>query len=365
MTYQPGRSAFLITASPRVSTAWTAGLPDAIDRVADAGPAHRRFLRRAWFAAAVAAYGGSPRTLLVHEDDTPVAALPIVALGPKALGLAQVPGSYWPLRSAPIAQGASDAAIAAMVVALAGDVRALRLGPVQDDDPAALRLIAAARANGWTVIDRWVAPTSVLDIGAQRAAGTWPRPTTARKNRFHEKHLAAHGVLDWRFLHDADWPTAFAALGAIEGQAWVATRTDGRDAKFTARGHLAFWRAAAGDPVLAGMFTRSLVSVAEEPAAFTFQMDVGATRYAIATAYVPAYAKHSPGKLLYWRDLAVAADRGIARVDWGAGDSGYKAVIGADPGPALRDWLFLRPGLTAAAGRALAGVWRRSGPMPS
>ena len=52
---------------------------------------------------------------------------------------------------------------------------------------------------------------------------------------------------------------------------------------------------------------------------------------------------------------------GISRVDWGAGDSGYKRVIGAEQGPAIRDWLLVRPGLAAGVARLLKGVWRRSG----
>ena len=57
----------------------------------------------------------------------------------------------------------------------------------------------------------------------------------------------------------------------------------------------------------------------------------------------------------------------MTQVDWGAGDSGYKRVIGAQQGPAIRDWLLLRPGVPALAGRMLRGVWRRSGrdAMPS
>ena len=51
----------------------------------------------------------------------------------------------------------------------------------------------------------------------------------------------------------------------------------------------------------------------------------------------------------------------MTTVDWGAGDSGYKSVIGAERGPAIRDWLLVRPGLPALFGRALAGWWRRSG----
>ncbi len=357
MTKPLSRADFSATA-PGVGVQLVEGLPDAIDSAAEAGAPGHRFLRRGWFAAAVEAYGGTPRTMVATEDGAVAAALPMVAMGPRALGLTAVPGCYWPFRSFPAALGASDAVSAAL---LGGVGNGLRLGPVYDGDPGASALIAAARRAGWAVLDRFVAESWLLDMAAQRREGEWPRLSTLRKNRYHEKHLAAHGALDWRFLDAEDWPEGFASLGAIEERSWIATRTGGDDAKFTPGGHLAFWRAAARDPVLAAMFRAALLSVDGAPAAFSFDMDVDATKYAIANSYVPDYAKHSPGKLLYWRNLVNALDRGVTLVDWGAGDSGYKKVIGAEPGPAIRDWLLLRPGLPAATGRALAWAWRLSG----
>lgn len=339
------------------------GLPPAIDAVAGAAPAPMRFLRRQWYAAAIATYGGAPRTVLVRRCDVPVAALPMVPTGPAALGLWSVPGCYWPFRSFPVAEGSGEAVFAALLDGVAGVARALRIGPVYDGDCALEGLRAAARR--WAAIDRFVAESFLLDMAALREQGTWPRNSTLRKNRFHEKHLAEAGALDWRFLSGAQWTDdAFDALAAIEAKSWISTRTDGHDAKFTAEGHGGFWRAAARDPVLAGMLWAAMLRIDGEPVAFSFDINAGALKYAIANSYDPRFAKHSPGKLLYYRNLVRALDDGITRVDWGAGDSGYKRVIGAQPGPAIRDWIFARPGLPALAARAMRGIWRRSGHRP-
>jgi CelD/BcsL family acetyltransferase involved in cellulose biosynthesis len=337
------------------------GLAAAIDTVAaQAAPSHA-FLRYGWYAAALGAYGGQARTLLVEEDGEPTLAMPLVAMGPAWLRMAAVPGSYWPFRSFPLAMHAGEATVKVALGTLAGAANVLRIGPVYDDDAAAMPVIAAARASGWAVLDRFVADSWLLDMAALQAGGSWPRGSTLRKNRFHEKHLASHGEPAWRFLSGGDWPAAFDDLAAIEQASWIAARTDGSDAKFTTTGHGAFWRAAAADPVIAGMLRAALLTIDGKPAAFSFDIDAGDLKYAIANSYDPAYAKHSPGKLLYYRNLVEALGRGIARVDWGAGDSGYKQVIGADKGPAIRDWLLVRPGLPALAGRLARGLWRRSG----
>ncbi|MBD8701371.1 GNAT family N-acetyltransferase [Sphingomonas sp. CFBP 13714] len=346
---------------PSAQASVVEGLSIAIDAVAArAAPSHR-FLRYGWYAAALSAYGGRAKTLVVEEDGVAAIALPFVALGPAWLRLATVPGCYWPFRSFGMAMGASEAARAAALRGLSVQCNGLRIGPVQDGDPAADALIASARGAGWCAIDRHVGDAWVLDLVPSVDGERWPRNSTLRKNRFHEKHLAEHGALDWQALAGADWPARFADLGAVEQTSWVAQETDRRDMKFTTDGHLAFWQAAAVDPVLAGMFRAALLRVDGVPAAFSFDIDTGTLIYAIANSYDPRFAKHSPGKLLYWRNLVAAMARGATRVDWGAGDSGYKRVIGATEGAPIRDWLLLRPGLPALAGRALAGWWRRSG----
>lgn len=338
------------------------GLAGGIDAVAArAAPSHR-FLRYGWFEAALKAYGGAARTLSVARDGEPLVALPMVATGPGWLGLASVPGCYWPFRSFPVREDAGIEVFEALLPRLAREATALRVGPVYDGDPGLELLKAAALAKGWAAIDRFVADSYLLDMAALREEGTWPRNSTLKKNRFHEKHLGSHGALDWGFVSGGDWDDeAFAALGSVEEKSWIAARTDGSDAKFTGAGHGAFWRAAAADPVLAEMMWAALLRVDGEPAAFSFDLNAGALKYAIANSYDPKVGKHSPGKLLYYRNLLRAIDDGMTHVDWGAGDGGYKGTIGAVKGPAIRDWLFVRPGAPAFAARLLRSIWRRSG----
>lgn len=338
------------------------GLPAAIDDVAAVAAPTHRFLRHGWFAAALVAYGGRARTLVASLGEVPQVALPLVRRGPAVLGLAAVPGSYWPFRGVPARVDAPEEAYRTLLSALAREVRVLRWGPVYDDDPVLSQLLVAARAAGWVAIDRWVARSFRLDMAALAADGGWPRGSTLRKNRFHEKHLAAHGALDWQFVSGPDWSEdLFAALAGVEERSWIAARTDGQDAKFTKAGHGAFWQAAARDPALAAMTQAAVLRIDGQAMAFSFDLDAGTLKYAIANSYDPAVGKHSPGKLLYYRNLVRSLGRGIEAVDWGAGDGGYKTTIGAVPGPAIRDWLLVRPGLSAAVARLLADRWRRSG----
>ncbi len=346
---------------PTVRADVVEGLAAAIDTVAERGAQSHRFLRFGWYAAALAAYGGQAKTLVVEQDDAPVLTLPFVPLGPRLLRIAAIPGCYWPFRSFGLALEAGEPALKAALSTLARHVNGIRIGPVYDTDPAAAALIATARAQGWTTVDRAIGDSWSLDLPRAREGEPWPRTSTLRKNRFHEKHLAEHGTPDWRFLSGADWPAVFADLGAVEQTSWIAHATDRTGMKFTADGHLAFWQAAVADPVLAGMFRAALLTVDGAPAAFSFDIDTGELLYAIANSYDPRFAKHSPGKLLYWRNLVAAQARGIRRVDWGAGDSGYKQVIGATVDAPIRDWLLFRPGLPALAGRLLGWLWRRSG----
>jgi hypothetical protein len=330
------------------------GFPPTLDEAAEAADPQHLFLRRAWFEAAG---GADPVTLVASAPNGRVrAALPTVATGPGLLGLRAVPGSYWPVRSFPVARDVADAELAALLDN-PGLGRAWRLGPVNDDDPTALRMLRVARENGWTVLERRIATSFVLDLTAAQAGGTWPRSSTLKKNRYHEKQLAGQGTLAWQFLSGPDWtPALFDQLAAIEQASWIGEKPDA-DPKFSDPRQRAIWEGAAADPVLARAMHVGLLEIGDVPAAFSFGIEAGHTRYCIATGYDRRFARHSPGKLVSYRTYMDAAKRGISFFDDSAGDGGHKTTMGETPGPEIMDYLFVRNRIVAAVLRPL---WQRT-----
>ena len=343
-------------ADPALAVTLHAGVPASVDEAAaNADPAHG-FLRAAWFAAA----GGAVSTLVASRPDgRVVAALPTLPIR-SCLGLARsVAGCYWPLRSFPVAAEASGRELQAFLAhrtTRSALGPAWRLGPVNEDDPTTRRLIEPARAAGWSVLRRRVATSWVLDLAEVRAEGAWPRGSTLRKNRWFEKQLAQDGPLRFAFHSGGDWNAQlFDTLAGIERNSWIGERTDGSGAKFLAPQHRRFWEYAAADPLLAARMRAAILYVGDTPAAFSFDLDAAPVCYAIANSFDRRFAKNSPGRVLCYRNFESLEERGIARIDWGAGDPGYKQTMGAKAGPPLVDYLFVR----SAAVAALARPWWR------
>lgn len=336
------------------------GVSAALDEAAAAADPRHAFLRRAWYEAAG---GADVRTLVARRSDGhAVAALPTALAGPAWLKLRTVPGSYWPFRSAPLAADLSDAELVSLLANRKAHLalgRAWRMGPVNRDDPTAARLRTLAPLAGWSLLERRVATAYLLDLEAARREGPWPRASTLKKNRSHEKRLASQGVLEWRFVSGDGWTaTLFDDLERIERRAWVGQKS-GANAKFADPAQREFWEQAVADPMLAQMLTSGLLYIGGEPAAFSFGLEAGQVRYCIATSYDERFAKHSPGKVLSYRTLADAADRGVTLLDHGAGDGGHKSTMGSSPGPEIVDLLFVRGRIAAAL---LRRFWNRSSP---
>lgn len=104
------------------------------------------------------------------------------------------------------------------------------------------------------------------------------------------------------------------------------------------------------------MIRGSVFWIGEAPVAFTFGIDCGDKRLLIANTFDMNFKKESPGKVLIYDDSLNAAERGIAWMDLGLGDAGYKSDMGAEEIGAFVDLMFVESPLMAGALRPL---WER------
>lgn len=343
-------------AAGHLTVAASTGAAPALDALAARNLAGHGFLRSAWFGEDAPQ---ALQTLVVsREDGTPLAAIPTAPFGPAIAGGRKVPGSYWPLRSVPIAPECSTIELS-QALAHPGAAASLgpvwRVGPARADDPATRRLIDAARRAGWSVLARPAGTSWVIDLDAARRQGGWPRGSTASRLARIERRLAARGPVAWRIVRGADWNDAVLdELAAIEAASWIAATTDGSGAKFMPPRRRAAWRAALADPVLAQMLCATILTVDGCAVTFSFDLDDGPVRYGIAGSFRSDFAKAEVGKLANHRAVSDALAAGQKVVDLGAGDSGYKRAMGAVAGYDFTDLLFVRHRLAA---RVLARIW--------
>lgn len=323
-----------------------------LDGLADAADPAQAFLRAAWYRSAA-----RQRRVIgaVRASGVPVCAFPVI---PRRIGpfdVAEIAGPYWPFRSVPLRDDASDAEISAtmrdpLIRKALG--RIWRWGPVYSDDPALARISKAARGAGWHILSKQDSTCFELDLDEQIANGPWPNGKTRRKNRARERKLGEQGEVSYRFLSGAQWSAGDRDdMAQIERNSWLAKLDDGGDTKFHDAPNRLIWEHMARDPALADMLFASLMRVGSTPVAFSFGIEIDDTRYYIANNYDERFSRQGVGKLLLYADFEQAATQGIRRVSWGSGDAGYKGEMGAEAGPKIHDLLFVR-------GRPLAALLR-------
>ena len=349
-----------IAADP-LTVAMVEGFPPAIDALAARNLAGHGFLRAAWYGAGGQAPG---QTLVIQRAGSGdvIAVIPTLPFGPAIVGARKLAGGYWPFR-APLlspdctahhlAQALADKAAHSL-----GPV--WRIGPARCDDPAIAILIEAAQLAGWRVLSRPAGTSWIIDLDAMRANP--PRSSTARKLRAAWRKFEALGTPHWRTVRGAQWDAeALIAMGRIEADSWIARETDGSGAKFLTAGQRAVWQHALSDPVIAASLCAIILFLDDRPVAFSFDLDDGPKRYAIAGTHAEDLRHYQIGKTLNYRSLDEALVAGQRTLDLGAGDSGYKRAMGAVPGYDMADMLFVRSRLAAPV---LERVWGKALPAP-
>lgn len=342
----------------RVELVEAPGCPAEIDLLSRRAAPEHRFLTAAWYRAA-----GADATLIARNEGAAIAAFPTLAAGPPALGARAVAGLYWPFRNVLLAAQASNEQVTQALAAIRSDNLLgplWRLGPVYADDPSAARLLLLAPAAGWTVLSRSLGHTYVLDVAKARSGGgAWPRPSTLKRLAGYERQLRALGTVAIDKVTGAGWSSDILdAMAAVEARSWIAEATDGTGAKFLVPAHRAFWERCIADPELAEMLSAVIVRIDGRPIAFSLDLTVGTLQYGIAGTYDAEFGPHRVGKLATERNLAWAVERGVTRIDWGAGDSGYKRQTGFEAGSEIVDCLLVRTAIVAAL---LRPKWTRAG----
>ena len=327
------------------------GLSPAIADAASAAAADRRFLMPCWFGAGD---DKGLRTLVVRgASGTCIAAVPVRRIGP----LRTVPGSYWPFRSFPVVEGA-----AGNVLNVRSARRllgwAFRMGPICEDDPALALLRQGLQGSGYRLLEREAGRCFIHDVDSLLQEGPWPHKSALQRNARRERLLAQSGPVRWEFVRGSGWTSdVFDRMAAVEKASWLGGKQNGADCKFSHPRERKRWEALAENSEFAGYMSACLLMVGERPVAFSFDLDVGATRWGIASGYDRAFHQQSPGRLLHYRNTEEAIRRGIRLINWGSGDSGYKRQLGAVPGPRLLDCMFVRDlPLVRQLARSL---WRR------
>jgi CelD/BcsL family acetyltransferase involved in cellulose biosynthesis len=335
------------------------GATPSINTLTDRAPASHQFLRESWFCR------GASRdvsTLVARRSDgREVFALPLRLVGPQVLGARALAGSYWPFRSVALAQDASVTDFMEMFenpVAQAAIGPVLRIGPIYAHDPLAILMAEAARLKGWSVLTRQMGQSFVQDVVGPDGSQCWPSASRRRKVRRLSARLEGLGPVTVRIVRGAAWSRqVFRDLAAIERNSWVGTKTDHSGAKFINPAMLAHWQRAVVDPVIADMLAASILYVGDRPVAFSLDLTTGALQYGIASSYDEAFAPYSPGQIITVHAVDDSVARGVRQIDWGAGDSGYKRELGAQPGAAIHDILIVRSTVMAAA---LRPQWEES-----
>jgi hypothetical protein len=283
------------------------------DAVAELAAPEQAFLRGIW--AEAAAPGAVERWAARRGDGRLLAVLPLVSrkIGPMAVR--EVAGCYWPFRSVALAADAQAEELAGMMSAGAMKRvlgRAWRLGPVFDSDPAALRLEEAAEAAGWTLLKRRVGTCFEIDVAGLQAEGAWPRSSSMKKNRWREKQLSGIGAVTVHRFSGATWTAEDReAIAEIERGSWLAGLGDEAAFQFADPARRLYWEKVAADPIVAQMMFGSILSVGSVPAAFSFGLNVGTTRYQIANNFDQRFAAHSAGRTLLLKDFEAAVAAGV------------------------------------------------------
>lgn len=276
------------------------------------------------------------------------------------LPVASLAGYYWPFRTVAVAHD-DDARALARHLTDHPPFPVLRMGPISSRDAGVASLIESLTQFGWRAISHHTGDVFELDVPRTADELHAGMSASLLKNiRYCERRLQRERapVETIRHVLGADSESVLDALESVESASWVAS--EGGETKFVGSANRRFWNALACGGDRPSQIVFWMLRCAGTPVAFSANLETATTVYILANTYREDWKAHSPGSLLALHVLDDACARGKQRLDWGQGDSGYKARFGATAKVELRDTMLFAPGvlgtaMLAAARRALRG----------
>jgi hypothetical protein len=333
-------------------------------RLADAQPREYAFMNAAWYAAWHAhmlpsgSWRGPPGCVVIRDRQGDIAgAFPYAWQKVGPLKFLSLGGSYGPLRTIPLAvrETAQASAALAKFFSTRREATGLRLGPVESTDLAVTAFLDELRRAGWRLHQLRETPEFVLNVpssldGFRQLVGSGPIKQAAYKKRRMERkgqvEVHLHNGLD-----RAGWDRVMSDVEAIEMRSWVAR--EGGLIRFSGPQNRAFWSAFLADRAGSEATRIWLLSFNGQAVSHCVTVDSSPVRYIITNAYLPEMENFSTGVIVLYDVLEDAINRGMQVVNYGEGDSGYKARWGFAAERTTHDWLAFPPGVK---GTALSGA---------
>lgn len=279
------------------------------------------------------------------------------------LSIDSLAGYYWPFRTIHIGDIQYSIEENAIQVGKllanhpVGNV--LRFGPISGQDRGLLTVLRTLDKSGWYSLSKDNGSVFALDLPENISSLREVMSSSLLKNVEYclrrlnknntpvsvERHVMTESL------------TIFDKLEKIELNSWLAKKDS--ELKFVGSENRNFWlnlnRHKSSD--LQSVFW--ILECNGEPIAFSAHLESNDTIYIIANSFDELWKNHSPGSILTFEVLKDAISRGIKKVDWGQGDSGYKQRWGAYPSSSIIDVMLFRPNLI---GKIFAKLAKRALP---
>jgi len=295
-------------------------------------------------------HGPMVRAVVRDEKQDVVGVFPYAIQTAGPLKFMSLGGPYGPLRSVPLARERREEACAALVrfLTVQRDGLALRLGPVENTDPAVHALLAELRSQGWHLCQTRDSLEFTLDLPETLAEyEALVGPELAKKSAYKERRMGRQGQVQVRLhteLSSDEWERVMGDVEAIELASWVAQ--NGGLLRFSGKQNRVFWNSFLSDTTASSDTKVWLLYFNGQAVSHCFAIDSGQHRYIITNAYMQSVTSFSTGVILLRHVFEDALERRIRVVNYGEGDSGYKTRWGFVPERRIQEWFAFRPGLT-------------------